>query len=170
MPSVLEVRKEQSSVGWWLLFVLLVATGLAFFLIPAYVIRPFRGQSSGALRMAMAVRQQAPLWTVLIAVATLLLGARLWVRAGRWTKAALMVGALAACAAGVMARVNYFEWMFHPVAAPGFQAAEKAGLSPSEMVLAVQFAGDGRAYPIREMAYHHIVNDVVGGVPIAVTY
>ena len=35
---------------------------------------------------------------------------------------------------------------------------------------ACAFNGDARAYPIREMAYHHIVNDVVGGVPIAATY
>ena len=40
----------------------------------------------------------------------------------------------------------------------------------SEMVLALNFNHDARAYPISEMAYHHIVNDVVGGVPVAVTY
>jgi len=38
------------------------------------------------------------------------------------------------------------------------------------MILAVRFGGDARAYPIREMAYHHIVNDVVEDVPVAVTY
>jgi hypothetical protein len=38
------------------------------------------------------------------------------------------------------------------------------------MVLALIFNDDARAYPVREMAYHHIVNDVVGGVPVAVTY
>jgi hypothetical protein len=38
------------------------------------------------------------------------------------------------------------------------------------MVIAVRFGTDTRAYPIREMAYHHVVNDVVDGVPIAVTY
>jgi hypothetical protein len=38
------------------------------------------------------------------------------------------------------------------------------------MILAVRYSNDARAYPIREMAYHHILNDVVGGVPIAVTY
>jgi len=38
------------------------------------------------------------------------------------------------------------------------------------MVLAIQFGPDARAYPISEMAYHHIVNDWVNGVPVAVTY
>jgi hypothetical protein len=38
------------------------------------------------------------------------------------------------------------------------------------MVLAVLFGGHARAYPILAMGYHHIVNDTVEGVPIAVTY
>ena len=38
------------------------------------------------------------------------------------------------------------------------------------MILAVRLGDDARAYPISQMAYHHVLNDVVGGVPIAVTY
>jgi hypothetical protein len=34
----------------------------------------------------------------------------------------------------------------------------------------VKLGGESRAYPVRMMAYHHIVNDVVGGVPIVATY
>ena len=30
--------------------------------------------------------------------------------------------------------------------------------------------GDARAYPLRIMMWHEIVNDVIGGVPVAVTY
>jgi hypothetical protein len=37
-------------------------------------------------------------------------------------------------------------------------------------VLAVSVGKEARAYPIRTMGYHHIVNDTVGGAPIAVTY
>jgi hypothetical protein len=77
---------------------------------------------------------------------------------------------LLAAASATMARMNYFEWMFHPVAQPGFEAADQSKLDVSEMILAVTFNNDARAYPIREMAYHHVVNDVVGGVPVAVTY
>jgi len=69
-----------------------------------------------------------------------------------------------------MSRVEYFEWMFHPVPAPGFTSAEQAKLDPAQMVMAVRFGTEARAYPIRAMAYHYIVNDVVAGVPIAVTY
>jgi hypothetical protein len=36
--------------------------------------------------------------------------------------------------------------------------------------MAVSLNGDARAYPISQMAYHHVLNDTVAGVPIAVTY
>jgi hypothetical protein len=41
---------------------------------------------------------------------------------------------------------------------------------PDELVLGVEFDGDARAYPIGLLARHEIVNDTVGGRPIAVTY
>jgi len=70
----------------------------------------------------------------------------------------------------VMARINYFEWMFHPVDSPQFEAETRSKLDSAEMIMAVRFGSDARAYPIREMAYHHVVNDMVGTVPVAVTY
>src|ERR1035437_1522519 len=60
--------------------------------------------------------------------------------------------------------------MCHPVASPQFESASASKLDRGEMILAVRFASDARSYPIREMAYHHVLNDVVAGVPVAVTY
>jgi hypothetical protein len=37
-------------------------------------------------------------------------------------------------------------------------------------VLGLEIEGDARAYPVRMLEYHQIVNDVVGGVPVAITY
>ncbi|MGI9528741.1 MAG: DUF3179 domain-containing protein [Acidimicrobiia bacterium] len=39
-----------------------------------------------------------------------------------------------------------------------------------EPVVALELNGDARAYPIRAMVWHEIVNDSVGGVPVSVTY
>lgn len=39
-----------------------------------------------------------------------------------------------------------------------------------ELVLGVEFDADARAYPIGLLARHEIVNDTVGGRPLAVTY
>ena len=36
--------------------------------------------------------------------------------------------------------------------------------------IAVTLGGESRAYPIREMGYHHVVNDRLHGLPIVVTY
>ncbi|MGQ0826528.1 MAG: DUF3179 domain-containing (seleno)protein [Actinomycetota bacterium] len=43
-------------------------------------------------------------------------------------------------------------------------------LDDGEPVLALEIDGDARAYPIQVMIWHEIVNDTVGGVPVAVTY
>lgn len=39
-----------------------------------------------------------------------------------------------------------------------------------ELVIGVEFNGDARAYPVRLMSLHEIVNDTVGGRPVAVTW
>lgn len=55
--------------------------------------------------------------------------------------------------------------------APRFlDAAAVRDLDPREPVIGLDIAGDVRAYPLRILIWHEIVNDVVGGVPVAVTY
>ena len=39
-----------------------------------------------------------------------------------------------------------------------------------DKVIGVVFGGEARAYPLRVLVWHEVVNDVVAGVPIAVTY
>lgn len=53
---------------------------------------------------------------------------------------------------------------------PKFIAPDEADLPDQEPVLAIDIEGDRRAYPLRIMVWHEIVNDVIGGQPIAVTY
>lgn len=43
-------------------------------------------------------------------------------------------------------------------------------LVPDDRVIGVEIAGDARAYPLRLMRWHEVVNDVVGGESIAITY
>ncbi|WP_224817049.1 DUF3179 domain-containing protein [Hasllibacter sp. MH4015] len=50
-------------------------------------------------------------------------------------------------------------------------AAREDGLAGAEPVLTVAFEGTAaRAYPLRYLTWHEIVNDEVGGFPFAVTY
>ena len=43
-------------------------------------------------------------------------------------------------------------------------------LKSDELVLGLSINGDHRAYPIPLLSSHEIVNDVVGGMPVAVTW
>ena len=43
-------------------------------------------------------------------------------------------------------------------------------LAENEPVLVVDIDGDVRAYPVQILMWHEIVNDTVGGIPVAVTY
>lgn len=55
---------------------------------------------------------------------------------------------------------------------PAFGAvADKAGLEDREPVITLEIAGQvPRAYPVRYLMWHEIVNDEVGGLPVAVTF
>ena len=60
---------------------------------------------------------------------------------------------------------------FVPLDDPTFLAAhETEYFGDEELVLGVEFAGEVRAYPVRMLRYHHVVNDTVGGEPLLVTY
>lgn len=49
-------------------------------------------------------------------------------------------------------------------------ASDASGLRDSDEVIGVEVNGQARAYPTRIVGWHHIINDVVGKVPIAVSY
>jgi hypothetical protein len=165
MPSSSSAR---FSVG--LIFCVSAIVAIGFFFIPAFIIRPFARQSVSGLSLAMALRQSAPLATLIAALVCVALAILLWESGNLRRKIVLSCVVVLVLFSAVMSRLNYFEWMFHPVDSPQFEAETASKLAGKEMILAVQYGPDARAYPIREMAYHHILNDVVEGVPIAVTY
>ena len=43
-------------------------------------------------------------------------------------------------------------------------------MTPDELVLGLSINGESKAYSIPMLSSHEIVNDVVGGVPLAVTW
>ena len=154
-----------------LILFLIVVAALAMVAVPMWLIRPFSPQTSGGLAVAYALRRWAPVATALALLAGLALTVSLW-RDGRWWSRSLAVLALVPLgAAAWLSHVNVFEKMFSPLADARFAAADAAGwVGKVDPVLAVDHDGDSAAYPVRQLAYHHIVQDVVGGVPVAVTY
>ena len=60
---------------------------------------------------------------------------------------------------------------FVPLDNPDVVTADAATfLQPDDRVLGVTVNGESRAYPINMMTYHHVANDVVGGLPVLVTF
>ena len=59
-----------------------------------------------------------------------------------------------------------------PIDNPKFLTVEEAGdwLEDLEPVVALEIDGEARAYPLQIMTWHEIVNDTVGGVPVAATF
>ena len=169
MPKILQPTLSRKT-NLWVGFSVCAVVGSALFFVPAFIIRPFRHQAPRALLVAMALRQRAPLGTLIAALACFVFAFVLWKSASRWRKSVLVLTLIVISFSAVMARLNYFEWMFHPIPAARFLAQAQCKLDPKEMIMSVRLGDDARAYPISQMAYHHVLNDVVGDVPIAVTY
>jgi len=156
----------------WMALLLLVLIGLVIVIIPVWIVQPFKPQTHAGLKLSYALRSWSPLVTIIAAAAALVLVVSLFPRARRWwRKAALVVIVLPLLVAAWFARQNHFEWMFHPLAQTAYaKTTDAAFVADSDIVLAVENKGEAVAYPVRQMAYHHLVHDVVGGTPIVATY
>jgi len=156
----------------WLLLLLIVAAAAAFVVVPVMLIQPFRPQTETGLAVGYQVRRFAPWATVALAAAALVLVVRMWRASRRWWARVLMILLLLPVGASAWAsRQNVYEVMFNPLGAPAYaRAPEVDYISDEDMVLAVERGGERAAYPVRLMAYHHLVGDTVGGVPLVATY
>lgn len=158
--------------GAWLLLLLIIASAIAIVFIPAWLIQPFKPQTARAVQISYALRSWSPIVTVIASIAAIAVAVRLW-RGKRswWRRAVLVVSLLPLFLFTWLARQNHFEWMFNPLPNPAYaKASESSFVQDTDMVMAVAMNGEAVAYPVRQMAYHHVVHDTVGGVPIAVTY
>lgn len=58
-----------------------------------------------------------------------------------------------------------------PIDTPSFRPVPAiTDLTDRDPVIGLEIGGDARAYPLRILIWHEIVNDTVGGLPVAVTY
>jgi small-conductance mechanosensitive channel len=156
----------------WLILLLVVLVSLAVVALPAWIIQPFRPQTPRGVGLSYALRRWSPLLTIVALAVALLLILWLWRGSRRWWRKALLVIVLLPLLASTwFARQNHFEWMFNPLANAAYAKPAQAGfLADDDIVMAVDSNGEAAAYPVRQMAYHHVVQDVVGGTPIVATY
>ncbi len=156
----------------WLLATLLALGVFAWIAVPAVLIQPFKPQTPFGVALAYELRRTAPLVTLVGAALLLLVLASLVRQRTRWWQwVPVAVLAATGFVSTWFARQNHFEWMFNPLPDPTYAPASLARfMDDRDMVIAVETRGDAVAWPVRQMAYHHIVEAIVGGIPVVSTY
>ena len=165
-----ETRIERRLIWPALLGLLLFS--IAFVAVPVLLIQPFRPQTQRALEISYLLRSWSPPATAIMLLAAFALMIWQWRQARRWWRKTLLVILLSlSIVPAWFARQNHFEWMFNPLHNSAYvKVADAAFVRDSDMVLAVKINNEAVAYPVRLMAYHHVVSDTVGGTPICATY
>lgn len=167
------LNKNGPSKKWvWLITLCISLAALAMVVIPALVIQPFKGQTARGLEISYLLKRWSPLVTLIAAASVLALAVWLWRHSRRWwSKALLSFPLFLVILAAWFARQNHFEWMFNPISQVAYtQASAVDFIEDSDKVLAIEMNGEAVAFPVRQMAYHHVVNSVVGGTPVVATY
>jgi Protein of unknown function (DUF3179) len=142
----------------------LVILTIALILAPLVVALPPVNQTPQMLAFAHVARTLAPIASLLLCALSAI---QLW-RSRTWRAAALLAVALICVP---LSRVNLLERVFAPA-----RTAETSAVSSfhdirdTDMVIGVLIAGQARAYPVRYLAYHHMLNDQLGSTALLPTY
>jgi Protein of unknown function (DUF3179) len=156
----------------WFLLIIIAITAFAVVAIPVYLIQPFAPQTERIIETSYLLRSWSPVLTVIFAVIALFLSIVIWRNSKRWFTNIPLILPLVLIGFSVwFAQQNHFLWMFNPLANSSYATVSEADfIKDDEPVLAVKINHEAVAYPILQMAYHHVVADVVGGQPITATY
>ena len=157
----------------WPLLLIAAAAAVTVVLVPTLTIHPFRPQTARGVELSYALKRAAPLVTAIALAVVLASALLLWGGARRGLRRGVIV--LLVGVTGLVtwfARQNHFEWMFNALPNAEYVGVPEARqfLVDAEVVMGIDVNGTYRAYPVRQLAYHHLVNDVVGGTPLVATY
>ncbi len=157
---------------WILVLSACSIVSLACVAYPIYVIRPFRAQGPRELMMALAITRYSGLITAISALAAVGAALAYWrARPGIRQRNLAVALAMSVCILAGLAHVNVYEQlMFHAADHPAFVSQAAAKIDADDKLIVVKIGGVARAYPVRIMAYHHVLNDRVGGTALVATY
>lgn len=140
--------------------------------LASYLIMPFPGsQTLDAGAVAYALYQVR--WpSRAVGGALLILGAVSVLRRSRSRWAVLGVTAAAVLAGGVLFLSHRWSGagLFAQPLEIRYARGTSEALPPETLILGVVREGGARAYPVRLLAYHHLVQDELGGEPLLPTY
>ncbi len=156
----------------WALLIIIAGLALAMVAVPVWLIQPFTPQTDERIRISFFMRQWSPILTIAFALLAIVVGSIIYRGSKRWFSAAPAILPLLVIGFSVwFAQQNHFLWMFNPLENTKFAKVGEADfVADGDAVMSVTINGDTVAFPIRQMAYHHVVQDIVGGMPITATY
>lgn len=164
-------ERSSGRLAYWMALLMVVAIGVAIVVLPVFILMPFKAQTLNGVAWSFQLRRWSPVITIVSLLLSLFLIWKLW-SGGRWWSRTISILLLIPLLGAVwFSRQNHFEWMFHPLPDASYATAGQAkNVADSDMVMSVALNGEVVAFPVREMAYHHVVNDSIGGRPITATY
>ena len=144
--------------------VALMLVDIALVATPLFVANPLLTQTPAILAFAHASKTLALVMSVALATFFAIRLGRKW----SWSVAAMIVVSVACVA---ITRMNTLEWIFAPARDAAIAGiASFHDIRDTDMVIGVAIAGESRAYPVRYLAYHHMLNDQLGGTALLPTY
>ena len=146
--------------------------GLALFeFLKIYFIMPMPGsQRMDTLNLAYFLH--AYRWLFRIVLFLLIAAGSWWAFAveRRWKWVPALMAALVVAVVGFIHFEMSAERMFQQPRVVAFAPRARNALDENAVVIGLENNGEAKGYPIRFLAYHHQVQDTVGGKPVLVTY
>jgi hypothetical protein len=146
------------------LLIALTILNVALILAPPVVALPPVNQTPAMLAAAHLAQTLSPFTSLALAA---LAAIHVW-RRRTWRTMTLLAVALGCV---VLSRVNLLERVFAPAMDVGTTAIGNFhDVRDTDMVIGVVIGGQSRAYPVRYLAYHHMLNDQLGSTALLPTY
>jgi Protein of unknown function (DUF3179) len=137
---------------------------IALILAPAIIALPPVNQTPAMLAAAHLAHILSPFTSLVLAA---LAATQVW-RRRTWRTMVLLAVALGCV---VLSRVNLLERVFAPAMDVETTAIGNFhDVRDTDMVIGVVIGGQSRAYPVRYLAYHHMLNDNLGSTALLPTY
>jgi hypothetical protein len=154
---------------WFLAAIAFLALFLGLF--PMLVSHPYVEQTPSILMAAYWIQKAGPAVSACLAVIGVVAAYGRAVRYGRRTAMLACLLLVPAIAFVFTSRRYFAEWFFSP--ARGAQLAsiqQPSDVSDNDLVIGVTLDGVSRAYPVRYLAFHHMLNDALGSTHLLPTY
>ena len=146
-----------------LLIVLAILT-VVLIIAPPIIALPPINQTPAMLAAAHLAQTLAPVVSLLLAAIAAIV---LW-RRRTWSTGVLFAVALICV---TLSRVNLLERVFAPARGAQLDAiGDFHDIRDTDMVIGVVIGGESRAYPVRYLAYHHMLNDQLSSTALLPTY